>query len=929
MKRKLKLMVAMMVLAVAMTSFSACTLLFGKKITEISFVESKVSVELGEEKALRLNVEPQNYDETIVYSSSNEKKVSIDAEGKIKGVGIGKATITASTNYKKLSATTEVTVIYAPLRTLEIETIGVLNQVVSSGTKLSDITFKAKPNKSISPTTKFLWTVSNKETSTEIVSQEGREFTYSMPKTIGKTYVVTLSSGELSATVECGVYSAMRDVTLSTGNGAAVMGEGYPLTLGWPVECNENPEIKWYAKIADKAVVEISEGLNKKVLNFITKEHSAYIVYAVVDGSRSNSVSVSPSYNIVKSIEITSSQSVIKTNANIEISLNYDLTYVDPESEIKLEIFENGEVAPTYTTKKLAKFFDDKVYSQSYSKDGIKTFYVKLNGIKSNELVFDVKVVLTAPSRILLSTNNNLKQIGAFEAVNFIAAVEPVGAVNNVQWYVNDVLQSATGTSFVYLPVEEGEYHIRAKIGNVESKYVTIACANSGSLKAKYFDIAHSYGGYEQNGYISNQRELNNTISNAIANGLYAEGSPKLNLFIDYDKNISIENKISKAYDTYVESGVMPSFPLYSKVYVGEVSFNLSYDNTSDRFPTKNTARALASPQLANVTPHYKNVSGARTLYIDNQTEYFTVTSTNMLYKALQWGYKPQIVGENATTINKVYAEARKVLNKIIIDDMTDYEKVHAIYDWLCFDVTYDTDLSEMPVNRPVGMTENQYVLYALNEKMKFYGYYLEGVFLNPKDRRAVCDGKAKAFVLMCGMEGISAIRVSGVANGGGHAWNKVLLDADENGEAEWYFIDSTWGDSTVSGQFEVLSHNYFLASDDENPSHVEKAEHNFPPAKNTFDYYDATVFVYDEVLGKDYVGDLLIDGRGELKKLFQYASQNGLKGVEFKMNYSYVKLEDELRDAISGTGFVANGGNFGYITASASGASIIIVYAA
>lgn len=86
---------------------------------------------------------------------------------------------------------------------------------------------------------------------------------------------------------------------------------------------------------------------------------------------------------------------------------------------------------------------------------------------------------------------------------------------------------------------------------------------------------------------------------------------------------------------------------------------------------------------------------------------------------------------------------------------------------------------------------------------MKYYGYYLEGIFLDKfykKDMHAVCDGKSKAFVLMCGIEGITAVRISGKAssdgkNFGGHAWNKVLLDLNGTGDKEWYFVDTTWGD--------------------------------------------------------------------------------------------------------------------------------------
>lgn len=107
---------------------------------------------------------------------------------------------------------------------------------------------------------------------------------------------------------------------------------------------------------------------------------------------------------------------------------------------------------------------------------------------------------------------------------------------------------------------------------------------------------------------------------------------------------------------------------------------------------------------------------------------------------------------------------------------------------------------------------------------MKYYGYYLEGIFLNKfykKDMHAVCDGKSKAFVLMCGIEGITAVRISGEAssdgkNFDGHAWNKVLLDLNGTGDKEWYFVDTTWGDVGFGVTDEYLSHAYFLLSDDE-----------------------------------------------------------------------------------------------------------------
>lgn len=170
---------------------------------------------------------------------------------------------------------------------------------------------------------------------------------------------------------------------------------------------------------------------------------------------------------------------------------------------------------------------------------------------------------------------------------------------------------------------------------------------------------------------------------------------------------------------------------------------------------------------------------------------------------------------------------------------MSEYEKVHAIYDYIIYNVRYDHDCAN---------AEDKYASgnLSLNEKMKYYGYYLEGIFLDKfykKDMHAVCDGKSKAFVLMCGIEGITAVRISGEAssdgkNFGGHAWNKVLLDLNGTGDKEWYFVDTTWGDVGDDSK-EFLSHAYFLLSDDEvKNTHVEKQGHGYPKAEGKFDYY-------------------------------------------------------------------------------------------
>ena len=183
------------------------------------------------------------------------------------------------------------------------------------------------------------------------------------------------------------------------------------------------------------------------------------------------------------------------------------------------------------------------------------------------------------------------------------------------------------------------------------------------------------------------------------------------------------------------------------------------------------------------------------------------VKNSNQLVRALTWGYRPTFEDNAAgTTLSLLYYAARNVLRSHIGKGATDLEKVGIIYDWLVNEVDYDYAAAE----------------YTGADSVRYNAYYLEGVF---NDHRAVCDGKSKAFALLCGMEGIKAIRVIGTAGSGapeywgGHAWNKVLVDADGDGVREWFAVDCTWGDTGLSTETyherkEILTYEYFLTTD-------------------------------------------------------------------------------------------------------------------
>jgi hypothetical protein len=271
------------------------------------------------------------------------------------------------------------------------------------------------------------------------------------------------------------------------------------------------------------------------------------------------------------------------------------------------------------------------------------------------------------------------------------------------------------------------------------------------------------------------------------------------------------------------------------------------------------------------------------------------VSSSEQLY----WAVENKITPVCATNsrADKIYTKAKNVLNSILSDDMTDYEKTLSIFDWICKNTSYDyyalTD----------GAYDNRATLVPV--------YYLEGVF---ETGFAVCDGFSKAFSLMCNMEGIDSIRIVGTADGGGHAWNKVLLDIDPTDEkdAQYYVVDITWtelkgalyfNNHQPTGGNEVSSHEYFLVDDEyisqTHTPFANRLRYEYYESPERYDYYDSTTFTFD---GSDYqlamtqnttTFDLVIESEDELTAMFYYLFVNNLDSIEVVFDLDFMKQVD------------------------------------
>lgn len=122
--------------------------------------------------------------------------------------------------------------------------------------------------------------------------------------------------------------------------------------------------------------------------------------------------------------------------------------------------------------------------------------------------------------------------------------------------------------------------------------------------------------------------------------------------------------------------------------------------------------------------------------------------------------------------------EAAKVLLSNIPPSLSAFDKAVIVHDRLVSHISYDKDAPRASL--------------------------LAGALC---DRRASCDGYAKAYQYLLQQLGIDALIVYGDA-GGAHAWNIIKLDDG------YYNADITWDDAKLDDGTEFVSHEYLFLDD-------------------------------------------------------------------------------------------------------------------
>ena len=215
--------------------------------------------------------------------------------------------------------------------------------------------------------------------------------------------------------------------------------------------------------------------------------------------------------------------------------------------------------------------------------------------------------------------------------------------------------------------------------------------------------------------------------------------------------------------------------------------------------------------------------------------------------------------------------------NQDFLNAQNDYEKVKAIHDYMCDNITYDNDH-----------------LSDLNYKLQFTGY---AALIN---KTAVCQGYAVLFYRLALENGIDSRIIRGDTNGDGksdHAWNIVKV-------GDYYYnIDTTWDSSGWGYKYFLKCENTFNSQNNHNREAsytTQEFTNTYPVNENDFnidDYYytglkysenDLCYYLYENGrINTEYTG--IYDENNE-KYYFIYGKQNfktgfvDLKGKKYKL---------------------------------------------
>ncbi len=164
--------------------------------------------------------------------------------------------------------------------------------------------------------------------------------------------------------------------------------------------------------------------------------------------------------------------------------------------------------------------------------------------------------------------------------------------------------------------------------------------------------------------------------------------------------------------------------------------------------------------------------------YSSYSCDYMQFTESGKTY--ITYNYKLDYLS-TAQQEQQMDSAVNSLVRNLDVTNATDYEKVCAVYDYICENISYDT----------IGLNRGDELVYTAYAAL-----------INNK---AVCQGYASLFYRLSLTLNVDARLIAGYGAGGRHGWNIVELSG------KYYNLDSTWDAALCQ---ENLPYEYFLRSE-------------------------------------------------------------------------------------------------------------------
>ncbi|MBF8983675.1 hypothetical protein IZY60_09015 [Lutibacter sp. B2] len=230
------------------------------------------------------------------------------------------------------------------------------------------------------------------------------------------------------------------------------------------------------------------------------------------------------------------------------------------------------------------------------------------------------------------------------------------------------------------------------------------------------------------------------------------------------------------------------------------------------------------------------------TNYIDG-VKYIYQSSNNRL-KKLEFDYKYDLKTIK-NRLEETDKKANEIIESLIKEDMTDFEKELAIHDYIIKNTQYDYE--------NYNKNKIPYIDHTA------YGVLVKGV--------GVCDGYSKAMKLLLNKAGIECI----IVYNSDHAWNMVKIDN------EIYHVDASYNDPVSKEDVDLLMYSYF----------------NIPDEEISFDHeWNRDKYSKSSIVNDAYYKN----GKGIVREVSSYYDFYKLiqKSAEEKQEYLFVKFPIE-----------------------------------